>query len=80
MPTDMKFWDEVCISKLTDEIVGGWKGIDTYWKYFEPEVCNLKKKSACDAKAIQKDYCFLHYIQSRKELMKRETKYVAGQI
>lgn len=80
MPPAMKFWDEICISKLTDDIIGGWKGVETYWKYFEPSVCNLKKKSASDELAMQKDICFMHYIQSRKDLERglRNDAYVKG--
>lgn len=78
MPPEMKFWDEICISKLTDNILGGWKGVDEYWKYFEPEVCNLRKKSASDELAMKKDVCFMHYIQSQKDLRNRSTSYTAG--
>jgi len=78
MPPEMKFWDEICISKLTDNILGGWKGVDAYWDHFEPEVCNLKKKSAVEDRAVQKDTCFMHYIQSRKGIEDRNTDYVGG--
>lgn len=77
MPVEMKFWDEVCISKLTDEIVGGWKGLDVYWDYFEPEVCNLKKRSAFPEERIMaKNYYFLHYVQSRNN--RENTGYGGG--
>jgi hypothetical protein len=78
MPENMKFWDEICISKLTDEITNGWKDIDTYWNLFEPEVCNLKKKSASDELALKKDICFMHYVQSRNNLNQRVDRYITG--
>jgi hypothetical protein len=56
---NQRFWDEVCISKLTDDMVDGWKGIEKYWGLFEPEVCNLKKNSVFDEdRVMSKDFCF----------------------
>jgi hypothetical protein len=60
-----RFWDEICISKLTDDMMGGWSGAEKYWELFEPEVCNLKKNSVFNEEQIlSKDFCFFHYIQS----------------
>jgi hypothetical protein len=71
-----RFWDEVCISKLTDDMVGGWNGIEKYWDLFEPEVCNLKKNSVFDADRIMlKKFCFYHFIQSANN--KNGTEYVS---
>jgi len=66
---DCKFWDETAISKLTDDMSGGWQGIDYYWNNFEPTVCNLtdsKNRSAfTDEQIASKDICFMHYIQDK---------------
>jgi len=56
------FDDEPAISKWVDDQMGGWKGVDEYWKLFEPEVCNLKKKSAYPKSLIEnKKACFVHW-------------------
>lgn len=78
LPPEMQFWDEICISKLTDDILGGWKNVSTYWNYFEPDVCNLKKKSADESSALNKDVCFMHFIQSKHSLKNRTDDYVKG--
>ena len=71
-----KFWDEIAISKLVDNIYGCWPGLEKYWELFEPEFCNLKKKSAfAEEQVNSKDVSFLHYIQSGK---RRDTKYIDG--
>lgn len=70
---DVKFWDEVAISKLTDDLMGGWKGIEAYWDRFEPEVCNLKKKSPYEVELLKKkNFYFLHYIQSKNNRKSKE--------
>lgn len=74
----ISYWEELCLKKiqsdndepafamLTDNMVGGWKGIDLYWKLFEPEVCNLYKSSSFPKEQIaQKNICFMHYIQAK---------------
>jgi len=33
---------EPSFARLTDEMVGGWKGIETYWELFEPEFYTTK--------------------------------------
>jgi hypothetical protein len=71
MPAEMKFWDEVIISKYIDDIMGGWQGIEAYWKLHEPMVCNLttskKNKSPYpDEWLADKDICFEHFIQALK--------------
>ena len=78
LPAEMKFWDEICISKLTDDIIGGWQGVNAYWENFEPDVCNLRKKSGSDEMAAKKDVCFMHYIQSRNAMDFRTHTYVGG--
>lgn len=77
MPAKYRFWDEICISKLTDDLNGGWFGVEDYWLKFEPEVCNLKKKSASDDLAMQKDVFFMHYIQSRNN-HERKSNYISN--
>jgi len=59
---DEKFWDEVAISKFIDGLMGGWKGIESYLSDFEPNVCNLLKKSVFEK--TSNDPYFIHYIQS----------------
>jgi hypothetical protein len=58
-----KFWDEIAISKLIDNLTNGWTGVDKYFTEFEPDVCNLKKKSVFENKSSEKVY-FIHFIQS----------------
>jgi hypothetical protein len=56
------FDDEPAMSKYVDDYAGGWKGEDYYWDNFEPDVCNLKKKSAySEERLATKDICFLHW-------------------
>jgi hypothetical protein len=72
-----KFWDEVIISQYIDNRLGEWQGIDVYWDKFEPEVCNLKKRSAfTDEQVLSKEACFMHYIQSGNN--RKETAYGGG--
>lgn len=33
--------EEVPMAKYTDDLLGGWKGANTYWDNFEPMVCDL---------------------------------------
>jgi len=56
------FDDEPSITKWVDDYMGGWKGAEHYWKEFEPEFCNLKKKSAFPKEMLtSKQECFLHW-------------------
>jgi len=56
------FDDEPAMSKYADDSIGGWQGIDKYWDLFEPEFCNLKKKSAfSDEQLKTKRECFVHW-------------------
>lgn len=58
----LMFDDEPAISKWVDNFCGEWPGMDTYWELFEPERCNLKKKSAFTKEMINsKDACFVHW-------------------
>lgn len=68
----IKYWgtlrdkdnDEPAYALLTDAMMGGWKGVDTYWKLFEPEFCNLIKCSSYPIDLLhQKNQCFIHSIQ-----------------
>jgi hypothetical protein len=38
-----KWSEQPAYALLTDEMMGGWKGIDAYWKLFEPECYRTKK-------------------------------------
>jgi hypothetical protein len=38
--------DEPAWARLTDDMVGGWQGIEKYWDLFESPFCNLHKSSA----------------------------------
>ena len=54
--------DEPAWARLTDELIGGWKGIEKYWETFEPMFCNLHMSSPYDdEKLASKDQCFIHY-------------------
>jgi len=56
------FDDEPAMSKYADDSIGGWQGTDKYWELFEPEFCNLKKKSAYPEEKLQtKRECFVHW-------------------
>ena len=57
----MIFLEEPAMAKMTDDMVGGWKGIDTYWELFEPDFCNVRRKSAySEDKLATKRVRFLH--------------------
>ena len=51
--------DETFISKYTDDLSGGWEGIEKYFKNFEPKWCLLKRSVFRD----KKDACFFHPIK-----------------
>ena len=58
----LMFDDEPSITKWVDDYMGGWKGVDEYWKMFEPDFCNLKKKSAFSKELLDtKRECFVHW-------------------
>ena len=51
--------DETFISKYTDDISGGWEGVDKYFKFFEPQWCLLEHSVFKD----KKDACFSHPVK-----------------
>jgi len=54
--------DEPAWAKLTDEMMGGWQGIEKYWELFETPFCNLHKSSPYSKELLEsKDVCFIHY-------------------
>jgi hypothetical protein len=54
--------DEPSWARITDELVGGWQGIDVYWDNFEAMFCNLHKASPYDRERLDsKDLCWVHY-------------------
>lgn len=56
------FDDEPAITKWIDDDMGGWKGVDDYWDKYEPDFCNVKKKSAYTKEKLDtKRECFLHW-------------------
>jgi len=59
----LMFDDEPAFSKWTDEYTDGWKNLEMYWKTFEPEVCNLKKKAAFPKEMLEGKCgeCFVHW-------------------
>lgn len=69
MEASLKFWDEIAISKFIDDLMGGWQGIERYRVDFEPDVCNLKKKSVFE-KSLDNIY-FIHYIQSGNNKLRK---------
>ena len=59
----LTFDDEPAMSKYVDDCMGGWKGMEEYWEKFEPEFCNLRKKSAFEQSQLEsKDACFIHML------------------
>jgi len=53
---------EPALARFSDELVGGWQGLDKYWDLFEPDFCNLHKMSAFPKDKIEtKNLCFRHY-------------------
>ena len=65
----IKFWEkmkgpsaEPPMAKFTDELMGGWQGIDKYWELFEPDFCNTHKMSPYTPEQLaSKDVSFIHY-------------------
>ena len=50
------------VSKLIDEMSGGWKGIDHYWQNFEAEFCVIHHFSVFpNVDRYAKDECFVHF-------------------
>ena len=57
------FDDEPSFSKWIDDYLGGWKGSNAYCDNFEPEFCNLRRKSAFPQELIDnKPECFKHML------------------
>jgi hypothetical protein len=57
------FDDEPSISKYVDDYCGKWPGLDGYWDRFEPQICNLRKKSAFTKEQNEsKNACFTHML------------------
>jgi len=57
------FDDEPAMSKYIDDFCGGWCGSEVYWNLFEPEVCNLRRKSVYSQTMLDgKKSCFLHLL------------------
>ncbi len=54
--------DEPAWAKLTDQMSGGWQGIDKYWELFEAPFCKLHKDSPfSDEQLATKNICYTHY-------------------
>jgi hypothetical protein len=54
--------DEPSWARMTDEMTGGWQGIDKYWELFEIPFCNLHKGSPfSEEKLRSKNVCCIHY-------------------
>lgn len=54
--------DEVVWASITDDMVGGWKGRETYKNIFESMYSNLHKSSPFQKDWLNsKDVCFVHY-------------------
>lgn len=54
--------DEPAWAKVTDNMHGGWQGVDFYWDNFEAMYCNLARNSAYlpDRLVEKSDVCFIH--------------------
>ena len=59
------FDDEPAITKYVDDLTNGWCGVDYYWNNFEPDICNLQRKSAFsdEDNAGKKDVYFSHGVK-----------------
>jgi len=62
---DKSWADEKTLAKITDDITGGWQGVNKYWDMFEPYSFTLFRDAGnCIAYPqsllVQKDLCFLH--------------------
>lgn len=58
----LMFDDEPAMSKWVDDYSKGWPGVEQYWNIFEPNFCNLGKKSAFMNHLLSlKDECFVHW-------------------
>jgi len=54
--------DEPAYAKMTDNMVGGWKGIEKYWELFEIPFCKLHKGSPYTQERLAtKDVRYVHY-------------------
>ena len=55
--------EEEVLSKYTDGLVGGWKGIEKYWETFEPPYFTLEGgcKVFDDELLATKDVCYQHF-------------------
>lgn len=54
--------DEIAFAKMTDNMTGGWKNLETYWENFEPMFVNLHRDSPYPKELLNtKDICFIHY-------------------
>lgn len=61
--------EEQIMSLCTDEMIGGWKGKEAYWKNFEPECFDLFSETypVYDPKLLQtKDITFIHVNHSKR--------------
>ena len=56
------FNDELSWASITDDMSGGWNGIENYWKNFESMFSNLHKGSPYSEDLLKsKDVYFVHY-------------------
>lgn len=53
-----RWLDEAAYARYLDDLMGGWCGVEKYWKLFEPEVCALSFKGPF--RSTVKDNCFRH--------------------
>ena len=59
MPQDN---DEPAWAKFIDNMMGGWKGMDEFWKTYETPFCNLHRMSPYPIDLLKsKDLCFIHF-------------------
>jgi len=54
--------DERAWAKLTDDMMGGWEGIDKYWRIFESDCSMLRRMSPYSVSMVsqRKNVCFFH--------------------
>jgi len=53
--------DEPSLSMYVDSAMGQWNGSEDYWNHYEPEICNLKTKSAYDKDRLSNKNVFFEH-------------------
>lgn len=53
--------EEVVLARYMDERIGGWKGMDKYWEFYEPDFFRLQEARVFPVQKLnEKNQCFRH--------------------